>query len=215
MHWWTLDQARKPNFYFLSSVKKDLSGVKKKKKRKHSCSDRSDTKSTALSTGSPLKCTAISLLTSAKCLMKQNLTPSFGVRMLPGHLFMRPKWPNCDVKETTSGLWGGKFGVLLAVQKKSPKSALQFFFDSHPLWLFSTQFILLGTTVKAIKARQAYYPTCLSKAGPHSQPASNKLNQTDHLNLIRYTNANTQPHVFTASPCRLPLQKTSDCEMYF
>lgn len=42
-------------------------------------------------------------------------------------------------------------------KNKSQKCALQFL-DSHSLWLFSTQFIPLGTTVKAIKARQAYYP---------------------------------------------------------
>lgn len=177
LHSWIHKQARKPNFYFSSPIRKDLSSLKKK----HSSSTRSDTKSTALSTGSPLKCTAISLLTSAKCLMKQDLTPSFGVHMLPGHLFMRPNG------QKVSDLWGGTIQRSTSNKKKViSKLCSVNFFDFHSLWFFSTQFIPLGTTLEAIKARQAYYPACQSKASP----------QADHRNLIRYANANTQPHIF-------------------
>lgn len=134
-----------------------------KRKKKALNSNRTDTKSTALSTGSPLKCTAISLLTSAKCLMRQDLTLSFGVHMLPGYLFIKPKRLKCDVKRKKKTHRTGRSGThFVTQQKRNDKPALCNSYDSHSLWLFSSQFIPLGATVKAIKARQVCYPACQS-----------------------------------------------------
>lgn len=52
--------------------------------------------------------------------------------------------------------------TLCHTAKRNHKPVLCNSYDSHSLWLFSSQFIPLGATVKAIKARQVCYPACQS-----------------------------------------------------